>query len=415
MPDRAPYCFISYSREDSAIAEWLLDKLESFKYPANRVKLEVRPDDPVYLRPIFLDTSDLPTTHSNAWDDLFSVIDRSRYLLVLCSRNSAKSPNVDREIRRFIGTNESRLEDIILVICDPAVKVKAPTLEDFPLSIWERWGRLAERNHMQIRPARTAAEREVRTRCFFQIVGYMLDIPWTDMYNRHLIQQRKRAWRNALVIAAVLGSLVALLLVALYNQHQRLEKEQELVRTERELVEFEKKIFPGSIVFGYVDNFLSPVITKLDSAGAKKFRIIVALPDAYDDLDQPKRVQRYKDFAAQAGYGSELRKVATKLPRGAEIAQVVPTPPEFKERNMDVYIDFASTVVAFKKVIDFKQAGNATYARMPQDTLVAEYGREFERAVLAQLRADTAHGDQSGFVVFVRSPQAALRILEEGP
>ena len=87
--------------------------------------------------------------------------------------------------------------------------------------------------------------------------------------------------------------------------------------------------------------------------------IIIALPDSFEDLDQNRRVANYKQQIAAGGYHLELKAVKTTLPRGATTGLVVPTPQFFKDKQMAVYMDFASTVVAFNHVIQYKRTNPA--------------------------------------------------------
>ena len=146
MPDSPIYCFISYPTgyRCGAVAG---NSIGVLQYPAGLVRPGLRPSDPTRLRPVFLDTSDLPTSFGKFWDDICAKIDRSRYLLVLCSRAAVASEYVDREIARFIGQNERRLDNIILAIVDPQISLSSPTLEDFPPQIFRRWDHFSSRNH----------------------------------------------------------------------------------------------------------------------------------------------------------------------------------------------------------------------------------------------------------------------------
>lgn len=177
---------------------------------------------------------------------------------------------------------------------------------------------------------------------------------------------------------------------------------------ERELAIFERKVFPYSLVVGYVDNFLSPLITSLETEPVKPL-IIIAMPDSYEELNHNKRVANYRDRIVEAGYKIESKKVKTTLTRGAETALVSPT-PYYKDRQEEVYIDFASTVAAFRHVIEYKKK-NTAYARSSEDAMLLEYAAEFEESVKEQLKANDKHTDQRGRIIFVRSPAAALRIL----
>ena len=77
-----------------------------------------------------------------------------------------------------------------------------------------------------------------------QIISFMLGIEWTVLYNRDLIARRKVLLRTVSVGLAVLTAISVSLAWALWKQ--------------RELTTFERKVFPYSLVVGYVDNFLHP-------------------------------------------------------------------------------------------------------------------------------------------------------------
>lgn len=402
MADPSLYCFISYSRRDTDVARWLQSQLESYKYPAALVKPGLRPSDPTRLRPVFLDTSDLTVSSGTFWDDISAKIDLSRYLLVLCSRGAAASENVDREIARFIGDNEGRLDNIILAIVDPRIKLSSPTPDDFPPQIWRRWDHFASRNHPLIRPAAGESKAAARRRGLMQIVSFMLGIEWTVLYNRHLIARRKILLQTTAISLIILTALSVSLAWALASTRKALVKE-------RELTTFERKVFPYSLVVGYVDNFLSPLITSLETEPAQPI-VIIAMPNSYEELDHNKRVANYRDRIVEAGYKIELKKVKTTLPRGAETGLIVPTPPYYKDKEMEVYIDFASTVAAFRHVIEYKKK-NTAYARSSENVMLLEYAEEFEKSVKEQLQGNDKRKDQRDRIIFVRSPAAALRIL----
>jgi hypothetical protein len=398
MPDPSLYCFISYSRRDTDVARWLENQLESYKYPIALVRPGLRPSDPARLRPVFLDTSDLPVSSGKFWDDIGAKIDLSRYLLVLCSRAAAVSENVDREIARFIGQNEGRLDNIILAIVDPQINLSSPTPADFPPQIFRRWDHFASRNHPLILPAAGESIADARRRGLMQIISFMLGIEWTVLYNRDLITRRKVLLRTAALGLVIFTALSVSLAWAWWSTTKALQRE-------RELTTFERKVFPYSVVVGYVDNFLSPLITSLETEPAKPF-VIIAMPDFYEELDHNKRVANYRDQIGKAGYQVELKKVKTTLPRGAQTGIIVPTPPYYKDKQMEVYIDFASTVAAFRHVIEYKKS-NTAYARRSENVMLREYAAEFEESVKQQLRP---RGQQDR-IIFVRSPTAALRIL----
>jgi len=316
----------------------------------------------------------------------------------LCSRAAAASEYVDREIARFIGHDEGRLDKVILAIVDPQISISSPPPEDFPPQIFRRWEHFSSRNHPLMFPKEGESASTARWRGVIQIISFMLGVEWTVLYNRHLIARRRFLVRATSVGLAILTAISMSLAWALWKQ--------------RELTTFERKVFPYSLVVGYVDNFLSPLIASLENEPAKPI-VIIAMPGSYEELDHNKRVANYRQQIGKAGYHFELKKVKTTLPRGAETGLVVPTPPFYKDKQMEVYFDFASTVAAFRYVIEYKKK-NPAYARTSENAMLLEYDAEFEKSVKEQLQANEKHDDQRDRIVFVHSPAAALRILVGG-
>ncbi|MEE1000726.1 MAG: TIR domain-containing protein, partial [Bacteroidales bacterium] len=90
------FAFISYSHKDKDAAKKLQNFIQGYKIPA---KLEDRPDLPKRIGRVFRDEDEL------AGDELTPQIEealrQSRYLIVVCSPNSAKSKYVNEEIEYF--------------------------------------------------------------------------------------------------------------------------------------------------------------------------------------------------------------------------------------------------------------------------------------------------------------------------
>lgn len=395
MSEKSFCAFISYSRKDSQIARWVQKSLESYRYPKSLVSFESRPLDPDRIRPVFMDASDLPTSSKSFRQEIQNKLNQSDFLIVICSRASAASSYVNWEISEFLAPSEDRINKIILVIVDSQVQLSAPGAEDFPQEIFKRWTWFSFRNHPRLLQSNEESWNLTRQRAMMQIASFILDVDWTLLHNRYLIERRRMLIYLFASGLAILGAVAGLLSWALWKQ--------------RELTVFERKIFPYSIVVGYVDNFLSPLITALESREVKP-RIMIVLPATYAQLDHNKRVEYYRARAAAAGYQAELVKIATSLPRGAETAIIKPVPPYYAERKMELYIDFASTVTAFRHVIDYKKE-NHFYSASTENSMLHEYADEFESAVMERLKLNQSRGDQRERVVFVRSPEDALKVL----
>lgn len=109
------WAFISYSSKDAATAKKLHKRLETYSIPKD---LRGRPgrDEPVpkKLFPIFRDREELPLS-ADLGGSIEDALRASRYLIVLCSPNSAQSRWVNEEIRYFKSLGrEDRILAIIL-------------------------------------------------------------------------------------------------------------------------------------------------------------------------------------------------------------------------------------------------------------------------------------------------------------
>lgn len=141
MPDTTDvyryWAFISYSTKDDKVARKLLRRLESYHLPRDLVGRPGR-DEPVPRRllPIFRDRDELPLS-SDLGASIEDALRASRYLIVLCSRNSVNSRWVNEEIRYFKSLGR---EDRILAIMldgEPNASDHPETVEQecFPLAL----------------------------------------------------------------------------------------------------------------------------------------------------------------------------------------------------------------------------------------------------------------------------------------
>ena len=96
------FAFISYQRKDEEWAKWLAYELEHYRFP---VTLNGRNDIPKELRPIFRDIDELSA--GNLPRQIHNALENAKYLIVVCSPNSAKSEWVNKEITEFISMGKT--------------------------------------------------------------------------------------------------------------------------------------------------------------------------------------------------------------------------------------------------------------------------------------------------------------------
>ena len=112
------YAFVSYSHKDEKWGKWIQSALERYRLPA-AVRREVGKPLPQRIHPVFRDDTDLGV--GRLADNLKQELEQSRFLIVVCSPNSAK-PNdegkhwVNEEVTRFCGMG--RADRVIPVIVE---------------------------------------------------------------------------------------------------------------------------------------------------------------------------------------------------------------------------------------------------------------------------------------------------------
>ena len=107
------FAFISYQRKDEEWADRLRSRLEHY-----RLSSSVRKQDaslPKEIRPIFRDALEL--AGGVLAKEIESALQQSKYLIVICSPNSAKSPWLNKEIKTFIDLLFSARFCLKKVIC----------------------------------------------------------------------------------------------------------------------------------------------------------------------------------------------------------------------------------------------------------------------------------------------------------
>ena len=134
MASQRYWAFLSYSSKDAAFVKKLHTKLETYRMPRDLVG---RPglDEPIpkKLFPVFRDRDELPLA-SDLGSTIQDALHASRYLIVICSPNSARSQWVNEEIRCFKAMG--RANRILALIIDGEPNASrdpnAPVPECFP-------------------------------------------------------------------------------------------------------------------------------------------------------------------------------------------------------------------------------------------------------------------------------------------
>lgn len=179
MDIRQKYAFISYNHRDAKMAKWLHKKLESYRLPT-----EIRNEfeNSKYLRPVFRDQEDLNT--GVLGDELKKNLESSKYLIVICSPNSANSEWVSKEVDAFIEWG--RWEYIIPFIIEGAPN-SGDERECFPLAL---------RKYVKERPNQELLGISIgevgQEKAFMRVVSRMLGVSFDELWKRHERERRRR-------------------------------------------------------------------------------------------------------------------------------------------------------------------------------------------------------------------------------
>ena len=177
------YAFISYATTDSKWAKWLQHQLSYYHIPTSVKKSKI--GIPNKIRPIFIYEYDL------AGNQLHQAIEQelsaSKYLIVICSPNAAKSKYVNREVETFI--KQGRSEYIIPFIVDGEVNSKNPEKECFPPALLELFYDDDPSNDPRAANIQTNGKRQALVDVVATMLGVRRDLLW-NRYKAHLMKQR---------------------------------------------------------------------------------------------------------------------------------------------------------------------------------------------------------------------------------
>lgn len=371
--------FISYSRANIDVAMDILKRLEKYPYPQEMVAEENRPEDPTYVRKVFLDVTDLPVSTSDFNEHIRKNLEESRYLIVICSKDAVQSDYVKLEIDYFLSTHDNNADLIVAVYVDKILSGMHPVIDHI----------VATRNCPIYVTGKGAAGEVGRKYCFYHILEFLLKVDFDKLYNRYVNYKRRKRRRKAMAYNIVLAVIICALAWGWYSQIKR-------TQTEHARVQFEMGIFPYSLVVGYVDNFLQPVLEAIRDEDSSKV-VIITMPNTYDELNDSTRFRMYKDYL-DSHYPTDTIFVShIAVPgrkRGASVAEI-----HFTESDQSILYDNVRTVVAFKSVIDYKLSDQNPVS-IPHTMTPDWFTRYYTQSFIEQ--ANTRLDDLSRRCCFVR-------------
>ena len=188
------YAFISYSTADSKWAKWLQNELSYYHIPSSVKKSRIGIPDKI--RPVFIYEYDLAGNrlHTAIQQELES----SKYLIVICSPNAAKSKYVNGEIETFIRMG--RGEYIIPFIVDGEVNSSDSSQECFPPALLNMLRNGNKNDELRGINIMTNGKRQALVDVVATMLGVRRDVLW----NRYKMRRLKQRIFMAAVAALVL-------------------------------------------------------------------------------------------------------------------------------------------------------------------------------------------------------------------
>lgn len=248
--DQRFWAFISYSHADARWAGWLQRALESYRVPKRLVGHETGAGPaPRQFRPIFRDREDL-AADSDLRDSVRQALEQSRFLIVVCSPDAAKSPWVEREIIQFKRLHgEDRILSVI-VRGEPYAE-EHPGLEAqecFPPAMRFRLGEGGELGSEPAEPiaADLRPGGDGRRGALLKLLAGMIGTGLDELIRRD--SQRRHAQLITLTGGALAATLVmgALTTVAIDQRNEaRAQQAQAEGLIEFMLVDLRKKLEPS--------------------------------------------------------------------------------------------------------------------------------------------------------------------------
>lgn len=189
------YAFISYNSADEKWAKWLQHNLEYYHIPSALCK--EYPELPKKIRPIFWYKQDLSGTKLKK--ALNNELSSSKYLIVICSPDSAKADWVNDEVVAFI--EQGKGDRIIPFIVAGTPHAKNPDEECFPPAL-RNLTRDEEIRGIDVR------RKEGKYHALVDVIATMFGVRFDVLWQRH--ERRRKRIRNIWIAVASVFLLCAL-------------------------------------------------------------------------------------------------------------------------------------------------------------------------------------------------------------
>ena len=225
--------FISYSHADEQIGDWLHRALETYRVPQALVGQETPVGSaPKRLTPIFRDRNDLPAA-GNLNAEIQAALAQSRFQIVICSPNSAKSRWVNEEIKLFKKLHGPDRTLAIVVAGEPSASLISGREHEecFPPALRFRVDENGDLTNEPAEPIAADARRDGdgRRNAVTKLAAGLIGVRLDDLVQREASRRARRARLFVGASATITASMALLSILAFNanNEAQRMRGEAE--------------------------------------------------------------------------------------------------------------------------------------------------------------------------------------------
>lgn len=245
---RRYWAFLSYSHADKVWADWLHKSLENYPMPRDLVGKPCPADAPIPKRfvPVFRDREELPTA-----TDLGAVIARAlrhaRFLVVVCSPKSAKSPWVEKEIIEYKRLHGEDRVLCLIVGGEPWAsdgKVGIPLDEEcFPKAVRFRLGPDGNLSSERTEPIAADARegKDGKENAIIKLMAGLLGVGFDDLRRREQAYQKQRVRRLQITSGVFALLFIAAVTAAGYAVSQKRAVQRTLSKADLQLAVQERE------------------------------------------------------------------------------------------------------------------------------------------------------------------------------
>ena len=204
------FAFLSYSHQDQPLADWLEDQLEKFRVPRHLVgRITDYGAVPRKLTPIFRDLKELPAS-DDLGTEIRAALLASRFLVVLCSPDAARSRWANAEIEAFKRAHPDGGIFAAILSGEPfASDIPGREEEEcLPQALRLKYDRRGRPTAKRAEPlaADLREPGEARRLGFLKLVAGMLGVGLDDLVRRDDIRRQRRL--AAVTAASIAGMVV---------------------------------------------------------------------------------------------------------------------------------------------------------------------------------------------------------------